>query len=148
MSEQKNISDRAAEKLEKEAEHCEKVFNGTFAEDRMKRCMTVAIRDMMTRFCYQDEEFAQAVMQAGVTLKDIVKEVVGSTTREKPAISDVEAYAMAVKQYLPAAQVVASFRVYLPDERDDDLLFLGADEPSTEDGGKQAMILDLFGTED
>lgn len=149
MSDQnKNISERAVEKLDEEAALCEKVFNGSMPIDRMKKCLAGAIHDMMVRFAFQDEEFAKAVVTSGVTLKDIVKTVADSATREKPAISDVEAYAMAVKQYLPAAQVTVSFRIYLPDERDDDLLFLGADEPSTEDGGGQAMILDLFGTED
>ena len=144
----KSISEQAAEKLDKELELCEKVFNGSLAAERMKKCLAAAIHTMMQRFCYQDEEFAKAIMTSGVTLKEIVKTVADSATRDKPVISDVEAYALAVKQYLPAAQVTVSFRIYLPDERDDDLLFLGADEPSTEDGGGQAMILDLFGTED
>jgi hypothetical protein len=64
------------------------------------------------------------------------------STRDKPMISDVEAYAKAVKFYLPAGEIVCSFRVNLPEERDDDLLDLEVVSPVPEQSS--AIILDVF----
>ena len=78
---------------------------------------------------------------------ECLKEIALLSSRDKPAISDVEAYATAVKFYFPEAQVSVSFRILLPCEVDDDLLFLDVPALSAETNENgQAMILDLFGT--
>lgn len=143
MPEEKNISDLAADRLAKELERAEKAFKGSTPTMEIKRALVGPICKMLTKFCYQDEEFAQAVMRCEKELMDNVTDLVKDVTRSNPSISDVEAYLRAVRFYLPAAEVVVSFRILLPNEYDDDLLDLGA-EPRREDG--QAIILDLLDT--
>ena len=142
--EKRNISDIAADKLSSESTEAAAKFSGTTPIQRVQKVLAEEIGKMLTRFCYQNEEFAQAVDRCDKTLTDIV-EGITSTTSGKAALSDVEAYAAAVKYYLPAAQVIVSFRVNLPDEFDDDLLVLEDDANSAE---SQAIILDLFNTEE
>ena len=143
MLEEKNISDRAADKLSKELERAEKAFKGSTPMLEIKRTLVGPICKMLTKFCYQDEEFAQAVMRSEKELMDNVADIVKDVTRSNPSLSDVEAYVRAVRFYLPAAEVVCSFRIILPNEYDADLLDLGA-EPRPGDG--QAIILDLLDT--
>lgn len=143
MTEEKNISDLAADKLAKELERAEKAFKGSTPIMEIKRALVVPICKMLTKFCYQNEEFAQAVMRCDKELMDNVSELVKDVTRSNPSISDVEAYLRAVRFYLPAAEVTVSFRILLPNEYDDDLLDLGA-EPRDDSG--QAIILDLLDT--
>ena len=145
MAKELNISDRAADKLSKELERAEKAFKGTTPAMEIKRAIAEPVAKMLTKFCYQDEEFAQAVVRCEKELIDNVAEIVKDVTRSNPSISDVEAYVRAVRFYLPAAQVTVSFRVLLPNELDDDLLDLGAD-PIPADESHHAMILDLIDT--
>ena len=144
MAKEINISDRAADKLSKELERAEKVFKGTTPIQEIKRAIVGPVCKMLTKFCYQDEEFAQAVLRCEKELIDNVAEIVKDVTRSNPSISDVEAYVRAVRFYLPAAEVTVSFRILLPNEYDDDLLDLGA-EPKQDTEG-QAIILDLLDT--
>jgi hypothetical protein len=58
----------------------------------------------------------------------------------------VEAYAKAVKFYLPAGEIICSFRVNLPEERDEDLIDL--ESVAVPDVSSSAIILDIFGTEE
>ena len=143
MTKELNISDLAADKLAKELERAEKAFKGSTPIMEIKRALVVPICKMLTKFCYQNEEFAQAVMRCDKELMDNVSELVKDVTRSNPSISDVEAYLRAVRFYLPAAEVTVSFRILLPNEYDDDFLDLGA-EPRDDSG--QAIILDLLDT--
>lgn len=145
MTEEKNISDRAADKLAAELERAEKAFRGSTPIMEIKRAIVTPVAHMLTKFCYQDEEFAEAVVRCERELMDNVNEIVKDVTRSNPSISDVEAYLRAVRFYLPAAEVTVSFRILLPNEFDDDLLDLGA-EPVSVDETHHAMILDLVDT--
>ena len=146
MNDNKNISDQASDKLLLEIEKAKKFFteNGTM-ETRIKREMIDPIGKMLIRFCYQDEEFATAVLRCDLELHQVIKKVMEKVTRDTPAISDAEAYALAVKCYLPAAEVSVSIRVILPEERDSDLLLIGTGI-ETDTNESRAMILDLFDT--
>ena len=142
--EEKSIGDRAAEKLAAEmaAVQANKDLKGF--EANIVKYLCKPIGDMLTRFCFQNEKFAQAVERFDKPLIDLLREIAKMSTRDKPGVSDVEAYVKAVKFYLPAAEVICSFRVNLPDERDNDLLDLEAfAEPQEQ---SSAIILDLFGT--
>jgi hypothetical protein len=143
--EEKNISDLAADKLRNQMDAVlqDKGLKGF--EATAVKYLCAPIGNMLVKFCYQNEEFAQAVERFDRPLIDLLKDIAKMSTREKPGVSDVEAYAKAVKFYLPAAEVICSFRVNLPEERDDDLLDL---ESFAEPQQSSAIILDVFGTED
>lgn len=146
MGDNKNISDQASDKLLCEIENAKKFFpeKGT-TETLMKRSMVDPLGQMMIRFCYQDEEFATAVLRSDRELHQVVNEVMKNVTRDHPSLSDAEAYVLAVKCYLPAAEVNVSIRVILPEERDSDLLLIGTGI-ETDTNESRAMILDLFDT--
>lgn len=147
MSE-KNVCDLAADKLSRELEKAEKCYEkASDAMGRIKKVLAAEVGKMLIRFCYQDEAFAQAVEKHEKDLIDCINEIAKKITRDKPSLSDVEAYAEAVMFYLPGAQVSASFRVTLPNDFDGDLLFLDSSEESVSASEeRQAMILDLFDT--
>lgn len=140
--EEKNICERAAEKVaaEMEAVKSDKGLKGF--EATAVKCLCDPIGKMIMKFCYQNEEFALAVERCERPLIESLREIVKMSTRDKPMVSDVEAYAKAVKFYLPAGEIICSFRVNLPEERDDDLLDLEAVMPVPEQSS--AIILDVF----
>ncbi len=144
MNEKNSIVEISADKLTAEMEAATAKFAGSTPIQRVQKLLAEEIGKMLIRFCYQNEEFALAVQRCDKTLIDIVEDIT-KTSQGKAALSDVEAYAAAVKHYLPAAQVVVSFRVNLPEEIDSDLIEL---EEGAGDAGTSAMILDLFGTEE
>lgn len=136
-----------------------------------ERYMAGEICKMLERFCYQSEDFARAVVDRRGTLGECVSGIVGGHWPK--GISDVEAYAEAVKYYMPGARVRATFRIDAPVEEDSDLLDLNGDishvdsvtdgledlfcdsipeenqatkSQTTGDSGGGAIILDLFGT--
>lgn len=142
--EEKNICEKAAGKISLEMlDACKDTTLKGFEATAVKY-LCEPIGKMTMKFCYQNEEFALAVERCDRPFIELLKEIVKMSTRDKPGVSDVEAYAKAVKFYLPAGEVICSFRVNLPDERDNDLLDLESFEPQDESGG--AIILDLFGT--
>ena len=136
-----------------------------------ERYMAGEICKMLERFCYQSEDFAKAVVDRRGTLGECVTGIVGGHWPK--GVSDVEAYAEAVKYYMPGAKVRATFRIDAPVEEDSDLLDLNGDishtdgvtdegleglfsdnapeerrVPKTQTDGNSggAIILDLFGT--
>ena len=143
--EEKNICDRASEKLiaQMKAVETDKSLKGFEATAVKYLCEPIG--RMLMKFCYQNEEFAQAVERFDRPLIDLLREIANMSTRDKPGVSDVEAYAKAVKFYLPAGEVICSFRVNLPEERDDDLFDLESAVPEAQ---SSAIILDLFATEE
>ena len=153
----KLIADEAADKLEAEravalskdklAESCKARLKELKMPDnknildsfvKMRSSLIEEISRMLTRFCYQDEEFAREVVECKRTVADVVDEITKKVSPDKPQLSDIEAYAAAVQFYIPSAKVTVSFRISIPCELDDDLIGLGDEES----GG--AMILDLF----
>ena len=136
---QETVADRAADKLHREAEAVKKTKGNGFPAVAIRE-MAGPIASMLVRFCYQEERFAKAVDESQGTLTDCIGEIVKLSTREKPVVSDLDAYATAVRFYLPDGKVTMSCRVILPAERDEDLFDLGTedDEPT---GG--AIILEL-----
>lgn len=147
--------------------------NGAQAGGRgaCEKYMAGEICKMLERFCYQSEDFARAVVDRRGTLGECVSGIVGGHWPK--GISDVEAYAEAVKYYMPGAKVRATFRIDAPVEEDSDLLDLNGDishtdgvpdegleglfsdnapeerrVPKTQTDGNSggAIILDLFGT--
>lgn len=145
MNEEKNVSERAADKLLSQMERLKKMYEkASTVENRIKGTLVEPVGQMLVKFCYQDEEFATAIERSERDLTDVIGDIAKHVTRDKPALSDAEAYALAVKCYLPAAEVSVSVRVVLPEELDDDLLFL--DVPENTGDEHRAMILDLFDT--
>lgn len=143
--EEKDICTRAADKLREQMEAAKQDKGLKGFEATMVKYLCEPIGNILIKFCYQNEEFAQAVERFDKPFVDLLKEICKMSSREKPGVSDVEAYAKAVKFYLPAAEVICSFRVNLPEERDDDLLDLEAVAVPEQ---SSAMILDVFGVED
>ena len=138
-----NVCERAAQKIaaEIEAVKSDKGLKGF--EATAVKCLCEPIGKMIMRFCYQNEEFALAVERCERPLIESLREIVKMSTRDKPMVSDVEAYAKAVKFYLPAGEIICSFRVNLPEERDDDLLYLESIGAAPQQN--EAIILDVFG---
>lgn len=132
-------ADRAADKLHKEAEAVSKLKGSGYPTGIM-RALSGPICSMLVRFCYQEEAFAQAVEKPGKKFQGCMERIVKLSTREKPVVSDLDAYAEAVRFYIPEGKVTMSCRVVIPVERDDDLLDLGAldEEPQGE-----AVILEF-----
>jgi hypothetical protein len=140
MELEKTVSEQAADKLDSELKTALEATKGGDYVMAIKRALLPPIARMLTRFVYQDEEFASAVTRGGDLLSN-VNAVVKEITQDKPALSDVEAYAKAVKFYLPAAEVTVSFRINLPNELDADLDDINVADES------HAIILDLFDSE-
>ena len=143
MELEKTISEAAADKLAAELKTALEASKGDDHVLAIKRALLPPIARMLTKFSYQDEEFATAVTRGGDLLAN-VNSIVKEITQENPALSDVEAYAKAVKYYLPAAEVTVSFRITLPNELDADLADINLDAASE----THAMILDLFDSEE
>ena len=143
MSKNVNISARAVDRLHKEAEAVLKI-KGTEFQKIALRTLAGPICSMLVRFCYQEEDFARAVLDHKDKLQTCLEKIVKLSTRDKPVVSDLDAYAEAVRFYIPEGKVTMSCRVVIPVERDDDLLDLGAlDEEPT--GGATILELDLLG---
>ena len=106
---------------------------------KMREGMINEVVRMLTRFIYQNEEFAAEVVKCQRTIDDAVDIILKDISADAPQLSDVEAFAAAVRFYIPSAQVTVSFRLNIPCELDDDLVGLGDDMI-----GGDSMILDLF----
>ncbi len=137
MSESKNISDRAADKLLGEAELVSQL-KGNGYPNGVIRGLVGPICSMLVKFCYQDEIFAEQVLKKKEKLPDCMERIVKLSTRDKPVVSDLDAYAEAVRFYVPEGKVTMSCRVVMP-VKDDDLFDLGVED---EDMGG-AIILEL-----
>ena len=80
--------------------------------DRYGEVMKTAVHDALLDFCKQDDEFAEAVAQGGSfedCMKAVAKGVKGS------AISDMEAYGLAVKFFFPGAGIDVKMTINLSD---------------------------------
>lgn len=132
-------ADRAADKLQKEAEAVSKLKGSGYPTGIMRE-LSGPICSMLVRFCYQEEDFAQAVLNHKDKLQTCLERIVKLSSREKPVVSDLDAYIEAVRFYIPEGKVTMSCRVVIPVERDDDLLDLGTVDDDPEDG---AIILEL-----
>lgn len=134
-----STADRAADKLQKEAEAVAKMKGSGYPEGIMKE-LAGPICSMLVRFCYQEEAFAEAVMAQGKKFSDCMAGIIKLSTREKPVVSDLDAYKEAVRFYIPEGKVTMSCRVVVPVERDDDLFDLGTLD---EEQPGEAIILEL-----
>ena len=108
-----------------------------------ERYMAGEICKMLERFCFQSEDFAKAVVDRRGTLGECVSGIVGGHWPK--GVSDVEAYAEAVKYYMPGAKVRATFRIDAPVEEDSDLLDLNGDISNTDgvqDDGLDGLFCD------
>lgn len=150
--EEKTIGERAAEKIALQISEAKDKLKGekgggiAAARRAMKLVLIQEIGNMISRFCYQNEEFASAVEKCEKTLLEIVEEITKDVDQNNPSLSDVVAYMRAVKCYLSEAEVICSFRINIHKEVDDDLFDLESFAAPEEQSG--AIILDLFGAED
>ena len=69
-----------------------------------------SVRDTLIGFCEQNEEFADAILQADKTLGDCCNEIMKGCGQ---SISDIEVYARAVNFYFPGAKVEMKMTVYM-----------------------------------
>lgn len=80
--------------------------------DRYGEAMKKAVHDALLDFCRQSDEFAEAVAQGG-SFKDCMKAV--SKGVKGNAISDMEAYGLAVKFFFPGAGIDVRMTINLAD---------------------------------
>ena len=132
-------ADRAADKLREQAERVKKINGGGFTQVAL-RTLAEPICAMLIKFCYQDEIFAEAVNKKDKTFLDCLNAILKLETKAKPMVSDLDAYAEAVRFYFPDGKVTMSCRVVIPVERDDDLFDLGVEDEEPQGG---AIILEL-----
>ena len=148
--EEKDIGTLAAEKVAAQVKEAKEKLKGekgggvAAARRAMKLVLVEEIGKMISKFCYQNEEFAAAVERCDKAILDVVEEVTKDVDQNNPSLSDVVAYMRAVKCYLLEAEVICSFRINIHKEIDDDLLDLESFAVPDEQSG--AIILDLFGT--
>lgn len=105
----KSAADAAVRKI---TEGTKEISGGK--EGAVKDAVCAALVD----FCRQSEEFADAVIATGKTMKECITEImrdVGSS------ISDVELYRRAVQFWLEGADVEAQLRVVLPAAKSPDV---------------------------
>ena len=146
----KDICTLAAEKVAAQIKEAEEKLKGekgggiASARRAMKLVLVEEIGNMISKFCYQNEEFATAVERCDMTILDVVDQITKDVDQNNPSLSDVVAYMRAVKCYLSEAEVICSFRINIHKEVDDDLLDLESFAVPDESSG--AIILDLFGT--
>lgn len=81
MSENVNISDRAADKLYKEAEAVSKLKGSGYPTGIMRE-LSGPICSMLVRFCYQEEDFAQAVLDHKDKLQTCLEKILGGLIAE------------------------------------------------------------------
>lgn len=98
--------------------------------DQYIRAMAPAVLDALKEFVQQDNEFAQAVVQGGA-FADCMKKVSGGV--KSGAISDLDAYRLAVQFYFPGADIRCQMTVNL-------CASVEQDSPETD----KAVVLDLF----
>ena len=72
--------------------------------------VTDAVRDALIEFCYQDEEFAQAVVQSDKGLGECIETVLKG---HGSCISDLEVYRKAVEFYFPGATVSMILKIHV-----------------------------------
>lgn len=96
--EEKTIGERAAEKIALQISEAKDKLKGEMgggiaaARRAMKLVLIQEIGNMISRFCYQNEEFASAVEKCEKTLLEIVEEVTKDVDQNNPSLSDVVAY--------------------------------------------------------
>lgn len=95
--------EQAVEKLNNEL----KAFKSI---DRKASAVKDAVADTLKKFCNQDEEFAQAVVQTDKTLLDCCTEIMKSVGN---AISDIEVYKKAVNFYFAGAEIKMTMEIDL-----------------------------------
>jgi len=78
--------------------------------DKYGNAMKQAVRDALADFCRQDAEFAQAVVQGG-SFADCMKKVAGGV--KNGAISDFEAFRLAVQFFFPGADIKMTMTINL-----------------------------------
>lgn len=98
--------------------------------DRYTKAMAPAVLDALKEFVQQNDEFAQAVVQGGA-FADCMKAVSGGV--KNGAISDLDAYRLAVQFYFPGADIRCQMTVNL-------CASVEQDSPETD----KAVVLDLF----
>lgn len=76
---------------------------------RKEAVMVQPILDTLVKFCREDGEFAQAVVEGG-SLTDCVRSVAKAAGS---AISDIKAYTLAVQFYFPGAEIRVTMEIDL-----------------------------------
>ena len=109
--------------------------------DRYGEVMKQAVHDALLDFCRQDSEFAEAVAQGGSfedCMKAVAKGVKGS------AISDMEAYGLAVKFFFPGAGIDVRMTINLSDSVEKEAAVQEQAEKQEKRGPVMVSLNDFF----
>lgn len=109
--------------------------------DRYGEVMKSAVHDALLDFCRQDNEFAEAVAQGG-SFKDCMAAVAKGV--KNGGISDIEAYAAAVKFFFPGAGIDVRMTINLTESVDNDAVTPEAQEPPKQKGPVMVSLNDFF----
>lgn len=109
--------------------------------DKYGEAMKTAVHKALLDFCQQNSEFAEAVAQGG-TFKDCMAAV--SKCVKGNAISDIEAYAAAVKFFFPGAGIDVRMAINLTESVDNDAVTPEAQEPPKQKGPVMVSLNDFF----
>ena len=109
--------------------------------DRYGEAMKTAVHDALLDFCRQDNEFAEAVAQGG-SFKDCMTAVAKGV--KNGGISDIEAYAAAVKFFFPGAGIDVRMTINLADSVENDTVPQTSVEPPKKKGPMMVSLNDFF----
>ena len=109
--------------------------------DRYGEVMKQAVHTALMDFCRQDSEFAEAVAQGG-TFKDCMAAVAKGVKGN--AISDMEAYGLAVKFFFPGAGIDVKMTINLADSVEQEAEAKEEQEKSEKRGPVMVSLNDFF----
>ena len=92
--------EKAKEKIEKTKEPSESKAKAVFS----------SVKDTLLKFCRQEDEFAQAIVQSDKTVADCCTSIMKNSGS---SISDFEVYSRAVEFFFPGAKVEFQMKIDL-----------------------------------
>ena len=109
--------------------------------DKYGEAMKSAVHKALLDFCQQNNEFAEAVAQGG-SFKDCMA-AVGKCVKGN-AISDIEAYAAAVKFFFPGAGIDVRMAINLTESVDNNAAAPEPQEPPKQKAPVMVSLNDFF----
>ncbi len=129
----RKMGSKACEKLSAELAAAKK------ASDMRAKAVAQCVYDVLTVFCAQEPEFAQAVEQSDKTLGQVCENIMKDVGT---SISDLEVYRRAVAEYFPGAVVDCVMTVRMSEHENPSRDPERANRRTSEK--KDALSLDLF----
>lgn len=86
-------------------ERIEKEYDESRLAGRVAKVIGKDVKKTISKFCEQNEEFAEFVFISDKTICDVINEAAGKVKNNGAGSSDIEVYTNAVKAYFPTATI-------------------------------------------